>query len=86
MVTYSKKKMRNKKLSLGAALLGLGLVLAIHAISKRKRTWKNTEPPPQPIETEDGGYAEEVNEQKDEQKLLMPPTSDDFIASDRFKD
>lgn len=62
--------------SLGFALLGIGLVALAKAFEKNKEK-------PQPIETEDGGYATEV---KDEKKLLMPPTSDDFIASSRFKE
>lgn len=63
-------------ISLGFALLGIGFAALAKALEDKKEK-------PQPIETEDGGYAEEV---KDEKKLLMPPTSDDFIASTRFKD
>jgi len=77
------KKEKEEPISVLAALLGVGLVfglaMLVNGQKKRKRTYKQK---PLPIVTEDLGYAEEVKDQK----LLMPPTSDDFIASDRFKD
>ena len=51
------KKKNVPAVSLGFALLGVGLIMLADALIDKP-------PPEKPIETEDGGYAEEVKDDK----------------------